>query len=287
MADTMAELLGRIIQAATRVTDVAYAVTTGADRISEDSKAQRLAADTISMAIAGVTATADMVHGDSEEAQRESALAEQNTSEGVSTTAKAAEDIERVAATVGQAATVVGALGQRAQDISIIADTIQSIASQTNLLALNAAIEAARAGETGRGFAVVADEVKKLAEHTSHSTQQIRELIEGTQRDVQQAVGAMQDSVAQIDAGVASARKSGELIAALQDNVTRAVVCVQQIGGALDAQHTMTAEMGRQVDNVVQGAGAIESAASASLDTAQLLSQLAAQLEADVTRFKI
>lgn len=56
--------------------------------------------------------------------------------------------------------------GQVVNEISIIAESIASIAAQTNLLALNAAIEAARAGENGRGFAVVAEEIRKLAEQS-------------------------------------------------------------------------------------------------------------------------
>ena len=66
--------------------------------------------------------------------------------------------------------------GQVVQDIQKMAEIISEIAGQTNLLALNASIEAARAGEHGRGFAVVADEIRKLAEQSSSTVANIKEV---------------------------------------------------------------------------------------------------------------
>jgi methyl-accepting chemotaxis protein len=69
---------------------------------------------------------------------------------------------------------------------------INAIAEQTNLLSLNASIEAARAGELGKGFAVVANEIKKLAEESSHSSKQIKEVIKILTQNSDMAVGAME-----------------------------------------------------------------------------------------------
>lgn len=67
--------------------------------------------------------------------------------------------------------------GKVVNQISIIAESIASIAAQTNLLALNAAIEAARAGEAGKGFAVVADEIRKLAEQSNSYVSEIQSVV--------------------------------------------------------------------------------------------------------------
>ena len=84
-----------------------------------------------------------------------------HTSEIVSRSKVAMEEIKKATAQIGQ-----------------ITDVIDEIAFQTNLLALNAGVEAARAGDTGRGFAVVASEVRSLAQRASDSAKDIKVLID-------------------------------------------------------------------------------------------------------------
>ncbi len=105
----------------------------------------------------------------------------------------------------------IGAIGERAQEISKILRLIEEITDQTNLLALNAAIEAARAGEAGRGFAVVADEVKRLAERSAQATRDIGAIIEGVQKDVGVAVTLTDDVLVGM---MASIDKTSTIIAA-------------------------------------------------------------------------
>ncbi len=70
-------------------------------------------------------------------------------------------------------------LDDKIRAIDTITEAVEGIAAQTQLLALNAAIEAARAGEAGRGFAVVAGEVGKLADDSSQSAKEIKQLVDG------------------------------------------------------------------------------------------------------------
>ncbi|MBC2666401.1 globin-coupled sensor protein [Novosphingobium flavum] len=111
-----------------------------------------------------------------------------NVAEGTLTTADSARRVNSSCAEVDVQAKRGGAIVEQAvlamqkirassEEIAQITDVIESISFQTNLLALNAGVEAARAGEAGKGFAVVANEVRALAQRTTESAMNIKDLI--------------------------------------------------------------------------------------------------------------
>lgn len=140
---------------------------------------------------------------------------------------------------------------------------INAISSQTNLLALNASIEAARAGEAGRGFAVVAEEIRKLAESSSQSALNTKNLIEASIKEVE--VGnQITDRTAE------SLKKVVEILAEVrQDTETTARLSEEQA----DAMRGIEAEIS-QITDVVQSnsATAQESSAVCEELTAQAIS---------------
>lgn len=81
-----------------------------------------------------------------------------------------------------------------AQRIQNIVKLITGIATQTNLLALNAAVEAARAGTHGKGFAVVANEVRELAQRSSQAAEEIKALVEASDRSVAAGTGQVRQA---------------------------------------------------------------------------------------------
>lgn len=93
---------------------------------------------------------------------------------------------------------------KRSQNIGVIVETINEIASQTNLLSLNASIEAARAGDAGRGFAVVAEEIRKLADQSMTAGNEIKGIVSDIQvtmnRTGESAVEAEKNIMSQTDA---------------------------------------------------------------------------------------
>ncbi|MTI48852.1 MAG: chemotaxis protein [Firmicutes bacterium] len=80
----------------------------------------------------------------------------------------------------------------RAEDVTKIVETVESISDQTNLLALNAAIEASRAGEAGRGFTVVADEIRTLAEDTKDAVKNINDNLISFIKEINDLVGQIE-----------------------------------------------------------------------------------------------
>lgn len=153
------------------------------------------------------------------------------------TSAIAARSNEAVQA-VAQTMTEIASASQR---IGAIIELVEGVAFQTNLLALNAAVEAARAGEAGRGFAVVASEVRNLAQRTTESAREIRQLIA--------------ESGATVARGNTRTREAMTRMQDAIDSVTKVSTALDQISRASEEQRSGITQIGSAVahmDSITQ-----------------------------------
>jgi len=197
----------------------------------------------------------------------------------------------------GQAQTIteqMQKLGQAAQEIGHVTETITNISAQTNLLALNATIEAARAGTAGKGFAVVANEIKELARQTAEATEDIKARISG----IQNSTGTAISDIGQITTVIKEVGGIVSSIAAAieeQATVTKDVAgnIAQASGGVREANERVaqTAQVSKGIAQDIAGVNAavteIRQGGEQVEFSAAMLSQLADQLGGLVAQFKL
>lgn len=188
-------------------------------------------------------------------------------------------DISTSAAEQARAANAnVQSLADATRNIGEVLQLITEIAEQTNMLALNATIEAARAGEAGRGFAVVASEVKSLANQTAKATDEIAAQV----REIQSTTATTVDAIQNVGKTIERVNEISQTIAA-----------------AMEEQAAATADIARNVQEAVGGAGEAStnvagvgrvttesrSTAAEVLEAASSLSRQAELLRGEVARF--
>jgi methyl-accepting chemotaxis protein len=198
-----------------------------------------------------------------------------------------ARESQMIAETVRRSTNVMQTLGQKSQQIGEIIGVINDIADQTNLLALNAAIEAARAGEQGRGFAVVADEVRKLAERTGKATAEISEMIRSIQGEVNEAIGAMEDTNTKVETGLRYATEAGDQLSHIVKSVEGLQSMVQQIASATEEMSSTSEMISGDIQGIAQGAKEISSGADQIAQSSSELARLSGQLRNIVSQFKV
>ena len=198
-----------------------------------------------------------------------------------------ARESQMIAETVQRSTSVMQTLGQKSQQIGEIIGVINDIADQTNLLALNAAIEAARAGEQGRGFAVVADEVRKLAERTGKATAEIGEMIRSIQTEVDDAIGAMEETNTKVETGLRYSTEAGEQLSHIVQSVDALQHMVQQIASATEEMSSTSEMISGDIQGIASGAKEISSGSDQIAQSSSELARLSGQLRNIVAQFKV
>jgi methyl-accepting chemotaxis protein PixJ len=197
------------------------------------------------------------------------------------------DSIASIRETVDDAGKRVKRLSDSSMKISKVVSLISSFATQTNLLALNAALEATRAGEYGKGFAVVADEVRNLSLQSTEATSEIEKLVREIQDETQQVAAAMEAGVIQVTEGT-------NLVSTTRDSLNEIVTAtaeiknlVQGITSAANIQTQEAASVTQVMGQVAEIANETSQDSGRISDSFEQLEQLARNLQASVSQFKV
>lgn len=238
-------------------------------------------------AVNEMTAAVDEVASNATATSEASRAADKSASNGRHQVDQTIAAIHQVAQNADTTVSQVNQLAGRVHGISTVLDVIRSIAEQTNLLALNAAIEAARAGDAGRGFAVVADEVRALAHRTQQSTHEIEQMIASTRKDTEQTTVAMHASNQRVQETLQIASAAGQALQQITEAFSQITERNLVIASASEEQAQVAREVDRNLVNIRDLASQTSAGAHQTNAASQELAQLATELNALVTRFKV
>ena len=287
MIQRFAQLMKQVREAAERVNASAGVLRDNASQMSGTAKQQ---ADESVKTLGAVEELASQMRQVATTAGASSESANQvlqATERGRVAVQETVQDMQSIRASVQRMSKQVKALGDRSLEISQIVSTIRDIASQTNLLALNAAIEAAGAGEAGARFAVVADQVRKLAESSTGATREIADLVKVIQTETQDAVVAMEHETQAVEAGSASALRTGEVFKEISGIAQRSSELAKTIASAAVSQTASTDQVGRSIKEFAGGTLETQKATDSARATVEDMAKLAAGLTSSVAQFKL
>ncbi|MBS0371265.1 MAG: methyl-accepting chemotaxis protein [Proteobacteria bacterium] len=287
MVSALRELVKEINTGANDVVQNAERISVASREVSLAAEHQADATSAMAAAIEELTVSSNHISASASDTEQDSLAAMTEAAEGSQRVEQATIAIQKIAATVAEAARQIHELEDRTKQVSSIANVIKDIAGQTNLLALNAAIEAARAGEQGRGFAVVADEVRKLAERTSSATIEIEQMIVGIQKDTIGAVSAMNSALPEVEQGVELAGSASDSLRAIEVGAGRTLGRIREVANATREQSSASTSIAQRVETIAQMVEETSSTMRGTAETADQLELIAHGLKGKIERFQV
>jgi methyl-accepting chemotaxis protein len=253
-----------LASASEELTAVSQSMADSASETAKQADVVSAASEQVSRNVASVAAASEQMQASIRE-----------ISKNANDSARVAKNAVSVAQSTNE---TMDKLGTSSQEIGNVIKVITSIAQQTNLLALNATIEAARAGEAGKGFAVVANEVKELAKQTAKATEEIGQKIEAIQGGTKGAVKAIEEISSIIN-------QINDISNSIASAVEEQTVTTNDIGRSVTEAAQGVNEIAKNIGGVATSARNTTQGANDTKAASLELSQMAARLQASVSKF--
>jgi methyl-accepting chemotaxis protein len=287
MKNDLRGMIRSIVGAAEHVASASEEIASAVTQSAEGSRTQSDQTAQLATAMQEMSSSVGEVSSNSTRAADSARQAADVAKHGGRIVNEALVNMRSIAESVGATAKRIEELGKNSDQIGKIVAVIDDIADQTNLLALNAAIEAARAGEQGRGFAVVADEVRKLAERTTKATKEIAQMIDAVQKETGNAVAQMQAGTKQVEAGLSTTGKAGVSLGQIIAAAQQVGDMVTQIATAATQQSNTAEQINCNIEQIAKITQESAAGAQQSAKACQELSNLAIDLQQNVSRFNL
>ncbi|WP_419655648.1 methyl-accepting chemotaxis sensory transducer with Cache sensor [Desulfosarcina variabilis str. Montpellier] len=271
-----------------------------ADMMSGSAGNTSSRADNVAAAAEEMSANLNNVAAAMEESSTNTSMVATAAEEMTATINEIAQNAEKARGIADQAVHKAGnasgqmdELGQAAQGIGKVVETITEISEQVNLLALNATIEAARAGEAGKGFAVVANEIKELAKQTSTATLEIKEKIAHIQGSTDVTVKGIEEistvinSINEIVGTMATAvEEQSAATREIATNIGQASQGIQEVNENVNQSSAVAAQITQDIAMVNQSSAEMASSSDQVKESAEDLKRMATELSTIVGSFK-
>ncbi|MDR3632005.1 MAG: methyl-accepting chemotaxis protein [Desulfocapsaceae bacterium] len=299
--EKLQDMIRRIAENSKLVNDSANQLSTIARQLSAGAEDTSERATRVATASEEMTANLHNVASAMEESSINTNMVASAAEEMTSTINEIAENAERARDVsknaVDQAHSAsekMEELGNAAQKISMVTETITEISEQTNLLALNATIEAARAGEAGKGFSVVANEIKDLARQTAQATINIKNQINDVQQmtrstvmeinQISEVIGGVNDIIGTIASAVEEQTAATKEIA---NNISQASQGIQEVNENVSQSSIVADDISRDISKVNLAAAGISQSSKEVQNSSGSLDSMSAELRTIVGNFKV
>jgi len=280
-------IIGEVVNSTSHLAAAAEEMSTIVMQAKEGAGHQQRETEQLASATNEMTTTIESMAQYASEAAQAAQQADQESVGGKNVVAGTINTIDALVSEVEATSSAIHKLEQESTNIGKVLDVIRDIADQTNLLALNAAIEAARAGEQGRGFAVVADEVRVLAQRSSQSTSEIREIIERLQSEARDAVQVMQSGREKAKESASQAGQAGNALEVITSKVSGINKMNTEIALTAAQQSSVAEEINRNITNINNIAQETAEGAGQTASASEELAGLAMRLQGLVGQFKV